>query len=91
MKKLPGQPSSLALFTSILWTVLSLLILIIGHLVWVFVFFGLITHTDAIKDLELFLPLFKPFHLYILAGLALIADIWIFISHKKERAHKIKR
>lgn len=91
MKRLPGQPSSFALLTSALWTTLSLFILIIGHLVWVFIAYGLITHTDALKDLETFLPLLKPLHLYTLAGLAILADIWIIISQKKERAQKLKR
>ena len=91
MAGLPGQANPFALLISGLWTVVGLFILIVGHLVWAFLLFGMVTHTDALKDLESFLPMLSPTYMYILAGLAIIADIWIFISHKKERAYKIKR
>ena len=91
MARLPGQANPFALLVSGFWTVVGLFILIIGHLVWAFIVFGMVTHTDALKDLENFLPMLSQTHMYILAGLAIIADIWIFISHRKERAYKIER
>lgn len=91
MAKLPGQASVLDLLVSGLWTLAGLFILIVGHLVLAFMIYGKVTHTDALKTLAGFLPILSPTHMYILAGLAIIADLWIFISHKKERADKIKR
>jgi hypothetical protein len=91
MARLPGQTSPLALLVSGLWTVLGLFVLIVGHLVWAFMLYGMVTDTDALKDLESFLPMLSQTYMYILAGLAVVADIWILISHKKERAYKIQR
>lgn len=91
MTRLPGQSSSFALLISSFWTILALFILIVGHLVWVFMIYGIMTNTDAIADLERFLPILQQMHLYILAGLAILADIWIFISQRNERKQRIKR
>ncbi|PCI02261.1 MAG: hypothetical protein COB79_02515 [Zetaproteobacteria bacterium] len=85
MARLPGQASVFALLISSFWTILALLILIIGHLVWVFIIYGVMTDTDALKDLTRFLPMLHQNHMYILAGLAILADVWIFISQRKER------
>jgi hypothetical protein len=91
MARLPGQASPIALLVSGLWTMLGLFVLIVGHLVWAFLIYGMITDTDALKDLESFLPMLSQTYMYILAGLAVAADVWIWISHKKERAYKIQR
>ena len=91
MARLPGQTSSISLLISGFWTVSALLILIIGHLVWVFIAYGIATKTDALHELESFLPMLSQTHMYILAGLAVVADIWIFISHRKERTKHLQR
>ena len=91
MARLPGQPSVFALIISSFWAILALFILIMGHLVWVFIAYGMMTNTDAIADLERFLPILQQLHLYILAGLAMLADIWIFMSQKNERKQRLKR
>jgi len=90
-KHLPGSRSNIALLVTSFWTILSLFILIVGHLVIVFFAYGKYTNTDALTDLASYLPVLESQHLYIIAILAIIADVWILISHKKERAHKIKR
>ncbi|HID35801.1 MAG TPA: hypothetical protein EYP39_00255 [Ghiorsea sp.] len=91
MPRLPGQASVFALIISSFWAILALFILIIGHLVWVFIAYGMVTNTDAIADLERFLPVLQQLHLYMLAGLALLADIWILISQKNEHKQHLKR
>jgi len=73
------------------WAILGLIVLIIGHLVWAFIIYGIITDSDALKDLEPFLPMLNATYMYILAGLAVLADIWIFVSQKKERNRALKR
>jgi hypothetical protein len=91
MRRLPGQTSTFALLMSGSWAILGLFIIIIGHLVWAFIAYGFFTSSDALADLERFLPVLQQLHLYILAGLAILADIWVFISHKKARQYKIQR
>ncbi|MDQ7003412.1 MAG: hypothetical protein Q9N67_00190 [Ghiorsea sp.] len=83
MARLPGQTSTLALLTSSLWAISALFILIVGHLVWIFIIYGMMTNTDALKDLTTFIPALHHNHMYILAGLALLADLWILISPKR--------
>ncbi len=90
-KKLPGQTSFVALLVSGLWTVAILFVIILGHLTLVFAAYGMSTHSNTLAELEAYVPFLKETHLYILAGLAIAADIWIFISHRKERAYKIER
>ena len=90
-KRLPGQRSNIALLVTSFWTIIGLFILIVGHLVIAFFAYGKYTETDALSDLASYLPFIDAQYLYIVAGLALIADVWIVISHKKERNYKIQR
>jgi len=90
-KKLPGQRSNITLLITSFWAILGLLILIIGHLTIVFFIYGQIADVDALIDLVKFIPILGKSHLYILAALAVALDIWIIISHKKQREYKIKR
>jgi cadmium resistance protein CadD (predicted permease) len=90
-KRLPGERSNIALFITSFWTIIGLFILIVGHLSIVFFIYGIATNTDALAELELFIPILEQNHLYIVAGLALLLDIWIIISQKKRRDYKIKR
>ena len=89
--RLPGHRSNIDLLLNSFWTIIGLFILIIGHLVMVLFAYGKYTETDALADLADYLPLLESNHLYIVAGLAVIADIWIVISHKKQLNHKIQR
>jgi len=91
MGKIPGQRSNIALLISSFWTVLGLFILIVGHLVWVFFAYGIITNTDTLAELALFTPTLTKTHFYIVGFLAVCIDIWIMVSLKKQREHKIKR
>lgn len=90
-KPLPGQRSNITLIVTSLWTILGLFILIIGHLTLVFFVYGKMTGTEALVDLANYLMILEPKHLYIVAGLAIVADVWIMISYKKQREHKIQR
>ncbi len=90
-KKVPGQRSNITLLVTSLWAILGLFILIVGHLTIVFYGYGKLNHIDALTELAQALPVLEKLHLYALAGLAIAMDIWILISHKKEREHKIKR
>jgi hypothetical protein len=90
-KKIPGQRSNIALLVTSFWAVLGLLVMIIGHLAIAFFIYGKTQNIDALAELAQFMPMLKETHFYILAGLALALDVWIFISHKKQREHKIKR
>jgi len=90
MAKIPGQTSTISLLISSFWTISALIILIVGHLVWVFMIYGILTHTDTLKELDTFLPMLSHLHMHILAGLALIMDIWIFVSHRKERTKHLQ-
>ena len=90
-KRIPGQRSNITLLVTGTWTILALFIVIVGHLVWAFFFYGLFTQTDALAELESAFPILTMPYLYILAALAVVGDIWIFISHKKQLEYKIKR
>jgi len=90
-KKMPGKRSNITLLITSFWAVLGLFILIVGHLAIVFFIFGEMQNMDTLGELALFMPILEKTHLYILASLAIILDIWILISHKKQREHKIKR
>ncbi len=90
-KKLPGQRSNITLLITSFWAILGLFILIIGHLAIVFFIYGQMESMDALHELASFIPILEKTHLYILAGLAIALDIWIIISHKKQREYKIKR
>lgn len=90
-KKIPGQRSNITLLITSFWAVLGLFILIVGHLTIVFFFYGQMQNMDALQELASFIPILDKSHLYILAGLAIALDIWIIISHKKQREYKIKR
>jgi len=91
MARTPGQSSFIALLVSGFWTILALFIFIIGNLVWVFVGYGFFMNTDALAELEQFLPMLGQNYLYALAALALAADIWVIHSQRKEHKNKIKR
>jgi len=91
MAKIPGQTSTISLLISSFWTISALFILIVGHLVWVFIGYGIMTNSNALLDLEAFLPMLSEAQLFTLAGLAIVADIWILISqHKQKNQHKHK-
>ncbi|WP_038247648.1 hypothetical protein [Ghiorsea bivora] len=90
-KRIPGQRSNITLLITSFWAVLGLFVLIIGHLTIVFFIYGQMKNMDALHELALSMPVLEKSHLYILAGLAIALDIWIVISHKKQRKHKIKR
>ena len=90
-KTLPGQRSNVALLLTSLWTIVGLFVLIIGHLTMVFYAYGIFTGTDAIAELKAYLPMLEQEHFYIVAGLAILLDIWILVSQKKQREYKIKR
>ena len=90
-KSLPGERSNIALLVTSTWAIISLFIIIIGHLVIAFFAYGKYTGTDALSELADYLPVLETPHLYMIAGLAVIADIWIIISQKKARDYKIKR
>ena len=90
-KKLPGQRSNITLLITSFWAVLGLFILIVGHLTMVFYIYGQMQNMDALAELAQFMPILEETHLYILAALAIALDIWIIISHKKQREYKIKR
>ncbi|MDQ7001627.1 MAG: hypothetical protein Q9N02_02925 [Ghiorsea sp.] len=70
---------------------LGLFIFIVGNLSLPFYIYGQVQNMDALAKLSQFIPMLERKHFYILAGLAIIMDIWILISHKKQRAYKIKR
>lgn len=91
MSRLPGQMSVVSLLIAGTWTLLTLFILIAGHLVWLFITYGIFTNTDALKDLESFLPILSQNQMYLLAGLAIVMDIWIIFSHQKERKKHLQR
>lgn len=90
-KRRPGERSNIALLVTSFWTMLGLFILIVGHLTLVFYAYGLYTKTDALAELDTFIPILSQTQLYIVAGLAITLDVWIYISHKKQREYKIKR
>jgi len=90
-KKIPGQRSNITLLITSFWAILGLFTLIIGHLTMVFFIYGQMEDMDALAELAQFMPMLEKTHLYILAGLALALDVWIIISHKKQREYKIKR
>jgi len=91
LKALPGQRSNIALFLSSIWAIISMFILIIGHLTIAFIVYGKLNDSNALLDLEAFLPVLSQTNLYITAGLALILDVWIFKSMRDQRRHKIQR
>ncbi len=90
-KHLPGQTSNIALLITSFWTILGLFILIVGHLAIAFFIYGEVTKTDALAELETYLPFLTKTHLFILAGLAVAGDVWVIISSKKQREYEIKR
>jgi len=90
-KRIPGQRSNIQLLITSFWTILGLFILIVGHLTIAFYIYGTLNNIDSLDELAQILPVLKKIHLYLLAGLAVALDIWIIISHKKEREYKIKR
>lgn len=74
-----------------LFTVISLFIVIVGHLTILFFLYGMFTNSDALAELEKFVPMLSKPYLLIVAVLAIAVDIWIVISQKREREKKIKR
>jgi heme/copper-type cytochrome/quinol oxidase subunit 2 len=88
MAKLPGQASIFALLMSSAWTVTGLFVLIFGHLVIVFALYGRALDTNALAELERFIPFLKESYLFVLAGLAILLDIWIVYSVRAERKNK---
>jgi len=91
MARMPGQANYIALFMSGIWTLLAVFIFIIGNLVWVFVGYGFFMNTDALAELEQFLPMLSQNYLYTLAALAFAADIWVIYSQRIAHKNKIKR
>jgi len=82
-KKVPGQRSNVAMLLSSIWAIAALFIIIVGHLVIVFYAYGKFTQTNALADLQTFLPMLSVTWLYALAGITVLMDIWIFNSQKK--------
>jgi len=91
LKTLPGQRSNISLLLSSIWAVISLFILIIGHLTIVFIIYGKLEGRDTLLELEAFVPMLSQANLYVAAGLALLLDVWIIKSMHDQRHHKIRR
>ena len=91
IQRLPGKRSNVQLLVTSVFTIISLFIMIIGHLAIVFYGYGIATGSETFKELAKFLPGLEEMHLFIIAGLAVAFDIWIVISQKKARDKKIKR
>lgn len=89
--KILGQRSNITLLITVLWAAIGIFILIVGHLSIVFFIYSQIQGMDTLAKLAQVIPMLEKTHLYILAGLAMILDVWILISHKKQREYKIKR
>ncbi|MDX8387419.1 MAG: hypothetical protein R8M46_02650 [Ghiorsea sp.] len=90
-KRLPGSRSNITLLITSTWAFLGLSTLIIGHLSLVFIMYGLVKDIDGLAELESFFPLLSQTLLYLMTAAALILDVWIYVSHKKQLQHKIQR
>ncbi|MDQ6989013.1 MAG: hypothetical protein Q9M19_03960 [Mariprofundaceae bacterium] len=90
-KRVPGQRSSLALLLSSIWTILGLFVLIVGHVIIVFYIYGKMDDSDALAELAAFIPFLEPQYFYIVAGLAILVDIWAIISQKRAYEKQFQR
>jgi len=88
MSRMPGQANLITLLVSGIWTMIAVFIFVIGNLVWAFLGYGFATDTNALYEMEQFLPLLNRTYLYILAALALFADIWVIYGQKKNKKNK---
>ena len=82
-KTVPGQRSNVALLISLIWTALSLFIIITGHLVIAFYAYGMVTDTNAVTDLQMWFPMLSIKTLYGLAAAIIAIYFWMMISQKK--------
>jgi len=90
MLKAPGTRSNLTLITSGISSAFMIVILVLGHLVVGLQLFAWLTDRSGMQGLSEFtmLPMWS---LWLAVALALLMDIWIVISARKERLKKTQR
>jgi hypothetical protein len=87
----PGSRSNITLLISSLWTIVSLLLLIGGHLVLALLLYvKFIQQSGGMEHIAKFTGL-EPVYLWASIGIALALDVWIAVSSKREREKKIRR
>jgi len=88
--KPPGSASKFGLLMSSIWTIIMLLCLIGGHLVLLIFFF---LHFDQQAGMEVLVEKtgLPNALLWTSVGIALLMDVWIFLSGKKAEEHARRR